>query len=498
MKHIPTLAAICLSLLVLVTVVSGTSVLMQSVDPGRSGWNSKETNLTAKTIPQLQLLGTIPTVAPCSTQLLYYEKLDLQGHDNVLFCWTNPDRNGGNITVYAFDADTFQQIWALYIGLAGWWTTQAPAIDSDAKHIYSVYKNDNDSGYNYLIGIDIMTGKMLPGSPLLINATVPGTGDASVGGQLAFQNTLDATTGHRLKEDSRTSILIVNGMIYFGFAHNSDSFPYHGWVFGYRYDTDKFVQVLAFCVTPNEGAGGVWQGGQGLSSDGKSFYFATGNGNYNPAKESMSMAVIKMSLQQPTVEDYFVPANWKPYSNGDQDLGGCGTALIPNTHYLVVGVTKYGAVHLIDTTNMGKFTANNDACRQTVSLHSGLVGPGGNPVSMATGNGAKVFLWGPGLPIVQLNFNSATNMLEAPGVKWAGDGAGGGLFITSNGNNDPILWALSHTGTIYAFDASKDISAGPIWKATVHNPTSWGWPTVSNGKVYTNGGDSKVYVYGLK
>jgi len=95
-----------------------------------------------------------------------------------------------------------------------------------------------------LIGIDIMTGNHLPDSPKLINATVPGTGDASVNGQVTFQN----TGAPRIHQNSRTSLLFVNGLIIFGFAHNSDSFPYHGWVFTYRYNTQsmKFEQGNVF------------------------------------------------------------------------------------------------------------------------------------------------------------------------------------------------------------------------------------------------------------
>jgi len=82
-------------------------------------------------------------------------------------------------------------------------------------------------------------------------------------------------------------LLVVNGVLYFGFAHNSDSFPYHGWVFSYQYDNTKkqFNQLNYFCVTPNADEGGVWQGGQGFATDGTNFYFTTGNGDFNPSKE---------------------------------------------------------------------------------------------------------------------------------------------------------------------------------------------------------------------
>jgi len=146
---------------------------------------------------------------------------------------------------------------------------------------------------------------------------------------------------------------------------------------------------------------------------------------------------------------------------------------------------------------MGKFTANQDSCKQSISLKGSYTVPGGNPVVWTNGNIAKIYVWAPSLNIIQFTFDSTTDSIRTPFNSWAGDTGGGGLFITSNGEADAILWAYGH-GSIYAFDASKDVSSGPIWKAAVNGPSSWGWPLVVNGKVYTNGGDAKISIFGLK
>jgi len=208
----------------------------------------------------------------------------------------------------------------------------------------------------------------------------------------------------------------------------------------------------------------------------------------------MGMSVIKMSLQL-EIEDYFVPAKWKQYSGEDADIGACGAALIPNTNYLIVGITKYGGTHLIDTNNMGKFTANQDSCRQSIAVATGA-SPGGNPVAWNTGNGAKIYLWASSSGLVQFDFNPTTQMINLPFKAWKGFNRGGGLQISSNGMSDAILWA--HAGdNLYAFDASKDVTAGPIWTGNALGSSSWGWPTVVNGRVYTNGYDGKISVFGL-
>jgi len=479
----------------LLVAVSGSSILLQNGDIGRSGWNSMETILTPQSLTGLKAIpGTMKAVAACTTQILYYENLNLNGHKDVVFCWTNGDMDNGNSTVYAFDPDTDALVWALYVGPSAIWGTHAAAIDSATNHMFFVYKNNDDNGFNYLIGIDIMSGKMLPDSPFMINATVPGTGAASVNGQVPFQNT-DNASGKRIHNDCRTSLLLVNNYIIFGFAHNSDSYPYHGWVFTYQYNNNKFNQIASYCITPNADEGGVWQGGQGIASDGKSIYYTTGNGEFNINKKSMSMAVIKMSFQL-ELQDYFVPAKWQSYSSGDLDIAGCGPTLIPNSNYQIVGVTKYGSVHLINSNNMGKFNANQDSCKQTINLKTGYTVPGGNPVVWLTGGAAKTYVWAPSLEIMQWTYDPSAEILKNQ-VKWGGDNGGGGLFITSNGQTNGILWAFGH-GAIYAFDASKDISSGPIWKASVSGPASWGWPTIVNGKVYTNGGNGQISIFGLK
>jgi len=212
------------------------------------------------------------------------------------------------------------------------------------------------------------------------------------------------------------------------------------------------------------------------------------------------MAAVKLSLNL-ELEDYFVPANWKGYSSGDEDMTACGPALIPNTNYVLVGVTKYGGIHLIDKTNMGKFKAQNDSCRQTILLAPHIVFAGGNPSVWDRGNnqGARAYFWPPDLnSIFQFDYDPSTQLLKTPGPTFTvGRTGGGGFFISSNGNNDAVAWGFSGEGLLIAFDASKDISAGPIFQQQASRPSRWSWPTVANGKVFLPGGDNNIWVYGL-
>src|SRR6185436_400771 len=148
-----------------------------------------------------------------------------------------------------------------------------PVIDPASKTLYVVVKT-KEGGSNYvqrLHAIDIATGAEKLGGPVVIQASVPGNGVGSTGGQLAF---------NALRENQRTALLLYNGVVYFGFGSHGDNQPYHGWLLGYNATT--LQRVLSYTSTPNGEGGGIWQSGGGLAIDSAgNFYFATGDGTFN-------------------------------------------------------------------------------------------------------------------------------------------------------------------------------------------------------------------------
>jgi hypothetical protein len=98
---------------------------------------------------------------------------------------------------------------------------------------------------------------------------------------------------------------------------------------------------------------------------------------------------------------------------------------------------------------------------------------------------------------MQMNYDPQTQLIGTP-TTWQNP-IGGGLFITSNNKNNAILWAFSQAGNLHAFDASKDVSAGPIWSLNQHPPVPFAFPMVVNGRLYVyNGVTNQINVYGLK
>src|SRR5439155_17488337 len=119
--------------------------------------------------------------------------------------------------------------------------------------------------------LDLATGVEQMNGPVTINASVAGSGVASVDGVV----TLDP-----LKHLQRPGLLLLNGAVYMAFASHGDDEPYHGWIIAYN-SHDLSQQTAAFNVTPNGAEGGIWQGGRGLAADGAGNIFAiSGNGDF--------------------------------------------------------------------------------------------------------------------------------------------------------------------------------------------------------------------------
>ena len=268
------------------------SVLTQHNDNLRTGANMSETTLNTSNVnvSSFGKLFCLPVDGYIYAQPLYVPGLTINGTThNVLFVAT------ANDSVYAFDADAQNNgnpLWKTSLGtpvptsVIGTTNIQVevgiistPVVDSNAKILYVVGKIYSSGTQNFFLhALDITTGvdKIVNGG-VKIGATYPGTGDASSNGILTF----DAS-----KQNQRTALTLVNGILYIAFGSHEDHDPYHGWLLAY--DSSTLKQVAAFNTTPNGGRGAIWMGGQGLVADSNNnVYFITGNSNSNSDQSSM-------------------------------------------------------------------------------------------------------------------------------------------------------------------------------------------------------------------
>jgi hypothetical protein len=525
-----------LSMLLLLTALPGwgqVNVLTQHNDVGRSGANLRETILTPSNVNSRSFgkLFSVPADGHVYAQILYVSGLTIGGSKhNVFFVATEHN------SVYAYDADTGRNYWQVNLGPSvpssdintpnmpveiG--ITSTPVIDPASQTIYCVAATKENGSYLYrLHALALATGAEKFGGPTLIQASVHGTGDASVNGVI----TLDP-----FKHNNRPGLLLMGGNIYIAFASHEDYNPYHGWVLAYSASTLHQTAVLN--VTPNGRQGGIWQAGQGLTADASgNIYLITGNGTASAPSGGADYgeAFLKLSLSGSTfsVKDWFIPNNYDALNAGDDDLGASGVLLIPGTH-LIIGGGKQGKLYLLDTNHMGHYNAGTDPVLQEFqAVHSrGHTGHlHGSPIYWNGPNGPHIYLWGENDFVRAFPFYAATRKSLAyvgttadsvgsdysPALTSVYGMPGGMLSLSANGAKNGILWATTPydgdsvhavvNGIFRAYDAtdltkelwdSKQVPArDDLGKFAKYNP-----PTIANGKVYLPTFSQQVCVYGL-
>jgi hypothetical protein len=502
------------------------AVTTDRYDNARSGVNLQETTLTTANVntKQFGLVFSRTVDGQMYAQPLFVGGLtmsDKKVHDVVVVA---TEHN----TVYAFDADdpaAAAPLWSLNVGPSGSNTcdnlspeigiTSTPVIDPVAGTIYFISKGQEAGAWVQRIhAVNIVTGAERPGSPTVLAASVKGTGDGAVGGNVAFD------PGTQL---NRPGLLLVNGVVYAAFASHCDTGAYHGWILGYAYDGTKFQQVLAYNVSPNGSKGGIWQGGVGLSSDGTSIFVAAGNGSTNPSPTALDLSesVFRLRISDYSVQDYWIPTAYATLNGGaDADLSS-GAILLP--HSLLATGSKDGRLYVLDATNLGKYSAAGDQILQTLTTPGKANGAQGHvhggPIYYAAPGGAeKVFLWPEDSPLMAYTLNATTRKLGGlvtdpiptatftpghPGavltLSASGAAVGTGILWatlpTQNGTNG--AWHQTSAGALYAIDAS-DITK-VLWSDALGswNVAKFAPPVVANGRVYVGTFSNSLRVYGL-
>ena len=497
-------------------------------DNFRTGQNLNETVLTPANVNPATFgkLFTYPIDGASHASPLYVANLNIpgQGFHNVVFVATEHN------SVYAYDAGGLSSIplWqASFINPAAGVTTvpanntgeccdiapeigitSTPVIDPVSGTLYVVAKTMEVVGGNTnyrqkLHALDITTGAEKFGGPVLIQATVPGVGNGSVGGQLPLDS---------LRENQRPALLLVNGAVYIGFASHGDINPWHGWVLGYSAST--LQQTMAFCATPNSYGGGVWLSGAGPSADSSgSIYFMTANGpfNANTSGRDYSDSFLKLNPSG-TVLDYFTPHSQAQMESQNADLASSGPMLLPdqpgNFPHLMIGAGKDQAIYLINRDNMGHYNANND--NQIVQSLPNIFPNGtpepGNYSAPVYYNSAVYF--SPVADTVKA-FTLSNGLLSTAPTSQSPEVyayPGGIIAVSANGATAGILWAVqrngtSTPGTLRAYDPANlstefynSNQAGT--RDTLDYAAKFSVPLIANGKVFVTS-ISQLTVYGL-
>ena len=506
--------------------VSQVAVTTHHNDTSRTGQNLGETILNTSNV-NVNTFGKLfsRTVdGQIYAQPLYVPNLSLDGTTrNVVYVATQND------SVYAFDADApaaSSPLWQVNFGTPVPSTdvdpkcaditpevgiTSTPVIDTSSSTIYVVAKtkNTSDNSYHFNIhALDLITGAEKFGGPTEITARVSGTGAQSVGGMVTFDP---------LQQFNRPGLLLLNGVVYVAFGSACETPPWHGWILGYGASTLQQVAVLN--TTPNGSDGGIWGGGQGLLADsGNNIYVMTGNGTFDPTiGGDYGDSVLKISTASGlSVVDYFTPTNQADLDAADLDLGSGGPMALPGTS-LIVGSGKDGIVRVLDTANLGQFsaTANNNV--QNFQGTTGFVFMGAPIYWNSPNHGPVIYIWSGNDALKAYQFTNGTfqttpvsqsTVLEAEGYSNSVP-----LSLSANGNQEGtgIVWGSGAfsananrntvAGILRAFDAT-DLTK-ELWDSKqnaarddVGNYAKFSPPTIANGKVYLATFSNQLVVYG--
>jgi hypothetical protein len=502
-------------------LVLATDVLTFHNDVGRTGQNLAETILTPADVnaSSFGLLFANPVDGAVYAQPLYKSAVAVpgQGTLNLVFVATEHD------SVYAFNADMpGPPIWhdsfinpgagvttvadsdlnsgsiAPEVGITG-----TPVIDSATNTLYVVAFTKEVSGgttsyVQRLHALDLATGAEKLGGPVVIQATVPGTGQGSSGGNVSF---------NAFFENQRPGLLLDNGVVYIAWASFDDHIPYHGWVIGYSAQT--LQQVAVFNTTPDGGLGGIWESGDGPAADAAgNIYVVTGNGTFDgnsatPPNQDFGDSYLELTPTAGglTLTSSFTPFNQSTLDAGDEDLGSSGAIVLPDqpgaNPHLLVGSGKEGKIYLLNRDALGGFNPSIDSVVQEVpsALTSVFDSPAyfnGQVYFGAVGDALKAFTLANGL--LSTSPTSQTSIqFGYPGTTPS---------ISANGSSDGIVWVVQNNGAAVlraypANDLTTELydSGQAGLRDQSGQAVKFEAPTIVNGKVYV-GTQSGVAVFG--
>jgi hypothetical protein len=493
-------------------------------DSARDGQNLNEIVLTTGNVNSTQFgkLFSYALDGYTYAQPLYVPNLSIpgQGTHNVVFVATQHD------SVYAFDANNSPTtpLWHISFIDPGAGITTVPAadvidtgcdnigievgitgtpiIDPALNELFVVVRTKENGAYFQRLHIlNITTGDEVSGSPVVIQASVPGVGEGSYGsGAVAFDPLL---------ENSRPGMLLMNGVVYIAFSSLCDKRPYHGWVLGYNETT--LAQVSVFNTSPNGIATGIWQSGNGIVGDAANgyIYFATGNGWFdaNDGGVDYGDTITKLSTTNNvlSVADYFTPHDQDTLNYQDLDMGSGGCLLLPDQPtppiHLLTCVGKEGNIYLLNRDNMGHFNANGDT-QVVQTLMIGKVW--GSPAYWLN----QTYFWGDGdylkayrlydslFSATPVSEDTKTSLYPAPTPTVSANGSTNGIvwavFTSNNKTAGPAILRAYDAANVsrQLFDSSTKTAnqAGPAVKFVV--------PTVADGRVYL-GTQSELDAYGI-
>jgi hypothetical protein len=534
-KFLPGAAAIAGAVLCLPCPgLTQVNVLTYHNDNARTGANLNETILTPSNV-NTNTFGQLFTYAVDGyvyAQPLYVSGVNIpgQGTHNALYVATEHN------SVYCLDADSDTGantgiLWQVNLGpsapcpVDGFrfeaiepevGITSTPVIDPVSQTLYvDAFTTDGTNYFHKIHALSLADGSERSFSPVLVNASIPGTGTGSTNGVLPFL---------AIQELQRSALTLAGNILYAAFAGYTDTTatdPFHGWIIGFSSTNLQLLPDHIFNSTPNgtvsqfgadAGEAGVWMAGDGLASDSESnLYVATGDGNFNAyfGGAEYGNSVIKFSTGNGlSVADYFTTWNEEYFRTNDLDVGSGGVMLLPDQpgpypHLMIAGGKPQRAYLLnrdMMTTDNQHFNSggSSDNIVQTMPLGGGAFDTPAyfneGIYYVASHDTLRYYVVSNGTLIPDLPGTFASRTYPFPGATPS---------ISANGTNDAIAWTIQNDSptVLVAYNATNlttEIYSSDLAGARdqLADGVKFAVPTIANGKVYV-GGQYEVAVFGL-
>ena len=506
-------------------------------DNSRDGLNSSEIALTPANVNQTTFgkLFSYALDGYTLAQPLYMANVLIpgQGYHNVVYVAT------AHNSLFAFDADGLQSapLWQVNFNNAAegistipsstfgsfcpyclnqpeFGIQATPVIDPATNTIYVENRTQQVSGstttyFHTLHALDVTTGDEKFGGPLVIQASLPGTGAGSVNGEIAFDP---------FYEMIRPGLLLVNGTVYLSAASLGDYGPYHGWILAYSAASGTLQQTGAWLSTPNSnddvgGGGGIWQDGAAPAADSDgNIYFSTGNGDFDGVTE-YGESVISMAQNPVTgalsINSYFTPYDYVKLNTYDWDVSSAGIMLPPTQTgtypNLALAGGKEGTIYVLNRDSLGGYNANGNT-----QIPEQVVGAirGSTPGQPVDGYWNTPGYWNGYVYIFPLHdvlhvFTMKNGVLSSEAaVKGTIQMNAPYPVISANGKTNPVIWVLQwehsilraykyNNMTTEIYDTNQNESRDGLDGHTAKTA-----PIVANGRVYV-GTTTTLDVYGL-
>jgi hypothetical protein len=370
----------------------------------------------------------------------------------------------------------------------------------------------------YLYGVYLNTLQDLYKFPLLID-DLPHDNDARkmfLGGLVLQQS----------------SLLLLGDMLYAGFGGICDAFNYTGSIVAvnlgsrsiYRWATQAGPDsqyTNDWTLRHGGGAGGIWQAGVGLASDGKDVFFTIDNGGGSnstlPTSGKTHLDVLSESVARITLNEEnglgVQLVDWfRPFDHQGQSLGSGGFAVLDeafktaNGKRISVATSKNMKMYIQDLDNLGGYRQGlngSDGVLQTIHVDGEVFGGiGSYPLE-----GGYIYVNPSNAPLAAYAFTPSSNgsaLFTLAGkssiMNRHLDGVGTPTVTSNQGKaGSGIVWVTDVDKGLLAYKAVPvNGSLVEIPLPIVEGAMKYGRPVFGDGRVYVIDGIGRLVVLGAK